>query len=475
MLKELGYRSLYLLILCMKNFVAMVFFIFEIIRYPIKNISIWLVGVLFFLIYGNVKIEVRGDRMFLMSLSLVSIMIFIANFLEKQTIDIENIDNFYLGYNIKKLKFHNNFWLKRFNEFPVKLLFWTISIIPIISICSGLEYNSEVLKEIFRNIELKLKYINSIWLATFIVCSFYCAALLIELVSLSSKIFSQSYLYKTTHSFEEFIIEREIEYYFRKLFNGVFKFQNIYISEDLRINAERTIDYIINRGNAVSSIDVQIIEFYNIAFECEGDKIDKLLEKVYSYVRPNINIKNNSSLKAIQFKRIMKALKVYYNTKWNTLGRLDVLPLGIVNIAIQDLHRLLEVENKLHLNKEYKNIFFGQYKKNVSFYLAKGNTESNLCISRIHDFLEEKFRDIKFLKQVNDIDLMMRLFFVLHKIDQKNQGINYLSPIFKSVYKYCFGEVNKDSNFTKIFRDEIKRKDLQDWIIREVNKVNKDI
>ena len=113
------------------------------------------------------KLYLQADYLF-WSARLVSIITFISNFLEKQTIDIDNKDNFYLGYNIKKLKFHNNFWLKRFNELPVKLLFWAIAIIPIITICVELEYRSKVLNEMVEIMVAHIKYIDSIWLATFI-------------------------------------------------------------------------------------------------------------------------------------------------------------------------------------------------------------------------------------------------------------------------------------------------------------------
>lgn len=129
------------------------------------------------MIYGNIVIELKGKEMFLMSVGLVSIMTFISNYLEKQTIDIENKDNFYLGYNIKKLEFHDNFWLKRFNELPVKQMFGTIAILPINTIGSELKYNSEILNEIFEIIIANIEYIDSIWLAVFIVVSFYCTAL----------------------------------------------------------------------------------------------------------------------------------------------------------------------------------------------------------------------------------------------------------------------------------------------------------
>ena len=320
------------------------FFAYDIIMHPIKNISIWLVGLLALLIYGNLSIKIKGKDMFLMSVGLVSIITFISNFLEKQTIDIDNKNNFYLGYNIKKMKFHNNFWIKKFNELPVKLLFWAIAIIPIITICVELEYRSKVLNEMVEIMVTHIKYIDSIWLAAFIVSSCYCTALLIESVDLSRKNFAQSYLYKITNNFERHKIKIEVEQDFKEIFNNIFNIKSrLGLENNFYSNVERVINYIVNKGNAVSASDSEIIEFYNIAFECEGNKIDDLLNKVYKYAK----CKEDKKIKffidiydAYILSRILKLFKLYYHIKWNTITKLHVLPSGIINIAIQDLRRL---------------------------------------------------------------------------------------------------------------------------------------
>lgn len=269
MMEKLKYRLWYLSYLCLVKFIRLLFFVYEIARHPIKNISIWSVGLLALLIYGSLSIEIKGKDMFFMSAGLVSIITFISNFLEKQTIDIANKDNFYLGYNVKKLKFHNNFWLKRFNELPVKLLFWIIAILPVISIGVELDYNNKVLNEMLGIIVAHIKYIDSIWLSAFIVGTFYCIALLIETVDLSRKNFSQSYLYKITNKFEKLKIKIEIEQDFEEIFNNIFNIKNILgLKNNYYSNVERVTNYIINKGNEVSASDYEIKEFYNIAFEC---------------------------------------------------------------------------------------------------------------------------------------------------------------------------------------------------------------
>lgn len=386
---KLKYRLWYLAYSCFRKFMRLLFFVYEIARHPIKNISIWLVGLLALLIYGSLSIEIKGKDMFFMSAGLVSIITFISNFLEKQTIDIENKDNFYLGYNIKKLKFHNNFWFKRFNELPVKLLFWIIAIFPIISIGVELDYSSKVLNEMLRIIVAHIKYIDSIWLSAFIVGSFYCIALLIETIDLSRKNFSQSYLYKITNKFEKLKIKIEIEQDFEEIFNNIFSIKNILgLENNYYSNVERVTNYIINKGNEVSASDSEIIEFYNIAFECEGSKIDDLLNKGYKYAKCDTNKKIKYFIDNYLLRSIIKLLELYYHIKWNTIIKLNVLPIEIVNIATQDLSGLLGIETKLHGNEEYKNIFWGIHTENKYYWFSKDKEESNLCISKLCAILE---------------------------------------------------------------------------------------
>lgn len=475
MMENLKYKLVYSFIVCFRKVMDILFFAYEIIRHPIKNISIWLVGLLALLIYGNLSIEIKGKDMFFMSVGLVSIITFISNFLEKQTIDIDNKDNFYLGYNIKKMKFHNNLWFKKFNELPVKLLFWTIAILPIIMIGVELEYRSKVLNEMVEIIVSYIKYIDSIWLAAFIVSSFYCTALLIESVDLSRKNFSQSYLYKITNSLEMLKIKIEIKQDFKEIFNNIFNIKSrLGLENNFYSNVERVINYIVNKGNAVSASDSEIIEFYNIAFECEGNKIDELLNKIYKYSKCKEDKKIKIFIDTYMLSSILKQLQLYYHIKWNTITKLHVLPSGIVNIAIQDLNRLLQIEMQLHQNGEYKKIFWGIYRRK-KYYFSEDKTKSNLCISRICEILEEKFRDINFLNQYNDIDRMMKLFDVLNRVDSQTKDKRYFSPIFKILFEHIIDERSNENDFVKLFYDKMKKQVLPEYLISKRNEVSKNI
>ena len=380
-----------------------------------------------------------------------------------------------MGYNIKKLKFHNNLWFKRFNELPVKLLFWTIAILPIMMIGVELEYRSKVLNEMVEIIVSYIKYIDSIWLAAFIVSSFYCTALLIESVDLSRKNFSQSYLYKITNSFEMLKIKIEIEQDFKEIFNNIFNIKSrLGLENNFYSNAERVINYIVNKGDAVSASDSEIIEFYNIAFECEGNKIDELLNKIYKYAKCKEDKKKKFCIVTYMLSSILKQLQLYYHIKWNTITKLHVLPSGIVNIAIQDLNRLLQIEMQLHQNEEYKKIFWGIY-RSEKYHFNEDKTESNLCISRICEILEEKFRDINFLNQYNDIDRMMKLFDVLNRVDSQTKDKRYFSPIFKILFEHIIDERSNENDFVKLFYDSMKNKYLPECLISERKEVSKNI
>jgi putative uncharacterized protein (fragment) len=472
MMENLIYKLLHSFIECLRKFMEVLFFAYEIIRHPIKNISIWLVGLLTLLIYGNLSIEIKGKDMFFMSAGLVSIITFISNFLEKQTIDIDNKDNFYLGYNIKKLEFHRNFWLKRFNELPVKLLFWVIAIIPVITIFVELEYKSIVLNKIVEIIVASIKYIDSIWLATFIVSSFYCTAILIESVNLSRKKFSQSYLYKITNNIERNKIIIEVKQDFKEMFNSVFNIKSrLGLEDNFNSNVERVINYIVNKGNEVSTSDSEIIEFYNIAFECERKKINDLLNKVDEYAGDK---KIKLFIYTYMLSRILELLKSYYRIKWNTIIRLHVLPSEIINIAIQDLRVLLEIETRLHGNKEYENIFWEIYTRN-EYDFREDKKESNFCISKICKILEKKFRDIKFLDCINNMDTMMNLFDVLNKIDSQIEEDRYFSPIFSTIFKHTIDNKNEDNEFVQLFYDKMKKQDLPEYLISKRNEVTKNI
>lgn len=474
-----------LFVVCLRKIFELFFFIIEIVIRPIKNISIWMIVLLSsFLIVGKVPIPLKGKEMFLMSVGLVSIMIFISSFLERQTVDIDKKDNFYLGYNIKKLEFHDNFWLKRFNELPVYLLFWIIASFPIIEICSRLESNFEILNNVFKSINEIIEYIKVIWLSTFVVISTYCTALLIESVALSSKTFSQSYLYKTTNLYEKIKIGAEIKQFFEKLFNNIFSFKTIVgLGDDLQFKIERGIDYIINRGAEVSSNEEELHKFYNLAFNCESKKIDDIIERIKKYCETEENKKIRYIIYAFLRKKNLDIIYWYYIHKWNILNRLKVMPTEIVNLAIRDLWRLLDIENDFYRSKDYQDLFWricnGDIKSGrlsrSNNKLNRDNTKRNYCIYRICLVIQEKVEDINFLNQLKNPNDIMDLLNVLEEIDKKGKNSNYFSSIFSILFSWTTDSKDKDNNFIDLFSEMMSNEHMPVYLMNERVNCSKNI
>lgn len=464
-----------LLRFCLTQIVEASIFVYEIIRNPIKNVSIWLIGILSLMIYENIEIALKGKEMIMMTVGLVSILTYISNFLEKQTLDIDNKKNFYLGHNIKKLKFHDNFWLKRFNELSVRLVLWVVALAPIVVICAEKNYRNEILNEIFENVAVEMKYIESIWLSVFIVVSFYSAALLIESVALSTESYSQNKLYKTINNSEKHVIKIKIKQYFRDLFKKVFGLKSILGSNnDFYDKAEKAITYIINRGNEVSLTDSEKIEFHSRAFQCEEKEIDELFNKVYKYAQCDPNKKISHAIAVFLFNKIMNLLKFYYDVKWSSLIKLEVLPLEIITFAIPDLNILLKIDKVFYQNAEYKRIFWGIY-RSEDYYSHEDMTKSNLCISKILAILKDKFRDINFLNQCNDMTMMMNLFDVLNRIDSQTKDDRCFPPIFKILFRHIIDDRSKENAFVESFLTRMKNKRLPEYLISESNNVSKEI
>lgn len=466
-----------------RKIMKIIFFIYELMRYPIKNISIWIIGFLTYFMHGNVTVNFKGNEMFLMSVGLVSIMIFISNFLDRQTVDIDDKNNFYLGHNLKKFKFHDNFWFKRFNEVPISLLFWIIASFPIIVICSELQFNSKFLNNVFKNVNANIKHIEFVWLAVFIVISIYFTALLIESVALSSKSFSQSYLYSTTNLYEKDKINKEIKHYFKNSFNYIFNFKALVGFNDHSYqDIELLINYIINRGKEVALTDEEIKKFYSVAFECEQEKIDELQKKLEKYIGTDKDKKIIVKFNTVLLKKTLNFVRLYYIRKWDTLSKLDVLPSEIVKIAYTDLMNLFEFEEKLNKNKEYREIFWGNNRR--TFKQDVKDERENLCISKIHEVISEKYNNILFLTKFNDTELLMDLFKVLNKIDllfdnlKKSYPLvmssDYFPSMFKIIFKKIIDNKNKDIDFIESFCQKMSESGFPGYIIKENIKLSKE-
>ena len=78
--------------------ISIIAFCYEIIRYPISNISIWAVVGLAYIININVELSLNAEKMFSLSLGSLAIVFFITNYLESKVVDIDKKENFYLQH-----------------------------------------------------------------------------------------------------------------------------------------------------------------------------------------------------------------------------------------------------------------------------------------------------------------------------------------------------------------------------------------
>lgn len=134
----------------------------------------------------------------------------------------------------------------------------------------------------------------------------------------------------------------------------------------------------------------------------------------------------------------------------------------------------MKIEKNLYQNIEYKKIFWGIYIGD-KYYFRKYKTESNLCISKICEILEEKFKDIKFLDRFNDMDTMMTLFDVLNKIDSQIEDNRYFSPIFRVIFEHTIDARSKENTFVKLFYNSMEKRHLPKYLFNERNNASKSI
>ena len=90
----------------------LIMFFIDIVLHPIKNISCIFIVVLYVLLEKANIDKLSGKDMFLFSVGMDTVLIFIVSFLQSVTVEANNKEKFYLGYNLKR-NLYNNFWIKR--------------------------------------------------------------------------------------------------------------------------------------------------------------------------------------------------------------------------------------------------------------------------------------------------------------------------------------------------------------------------
>lgn len=443
-------------------------FCYEIIRYPISNISVWLVVGLACIINKDVKPSLNAEEMFSLSLGSLAIVFFITNYLESKTVDIYNKENFYLGFNIMRWRFHNNFWLQKFNDIPIKLFFWIIIVIPIIILCTEVKHNIKILDGVTNVVSKNSRLIISIWIATFAISTFYCVAILIEAVSLSRKSFSKSDLYDSSKWGEKIAIEYKVKGYFEKEFHNIFSIKYILGSDvEFVTDVSSFINYIFNRAKEVSNNEEEINKYIELAFREESNVIENSLKRIIGIYGNKISNETIVVIKNYLIKKYIERLYWYFNNKWNTIALLDIPSLILLKIVCKDLRFLLEIERKLKSNDLYREIFWGKYRKHKHIILERNLVDSNLCVSQIEEILERKIEDINFLDKLNDTDIIFDILEILKEIDDETKTTHYFINIFATIYSCIYKVEMKDIKVIKEFFKKLKSKYVSSYLCAE--------
>ena len=439
--------------------IGFIAFCIELVRHPINNISVWAIGGLACFINKYVELLLNANKMFSLSLGSLAIVFFITNYLESKVVDIDKKENFYLGFNIMRRRFHDNFWLQKFNDIPIKRFFGAIIAIPTIILCTELKYNIKILDDVTSVVNKNSRLIISIWVATFVISAFYCVAILIEAVSLSRKSFSKSALYDSSKWGEKIAIEYKVKKDFKKIFYDLFSIKYILESDvEFVTDVSNFINYIFNRAKEVSNNEEEINKYIELAFREESNVIENSLKRIIGIYGNKISNETIVAIKNYLIKKYIERLYWYFNNKWNTIKLLDIPPLILLKIARKDLRFLLEIERKLKSNDLYREIFWGKYRKHKHIILERNLLDSNLCVSQIEEILERKIEDINFLDKLNDTDIIFDILEILREIDDETKTTHYFTNIFATIYSCIYKVEMKDIKVIKEFFKKLKFK-----------------
>ena len=451
--------------------------IFEILSNLIINISVWLLVVLSFVIYKNIKISLTSLTKFKIAGGFLTIIVFISNFFQNQTVDSENIDNYYLGYNIKKQNLYDNFWVKIFSNIRLKLLLCIVVIFPFILLISEFNFKWEIINWIIKIVRKGNEYIESIWLASLIIVSLNYIAVFIEASNLVRIDFSKVYLYKSTNDQEKYNIETKLSNYFTKEFNKIFNtlFTRRAIN-NISNKATNMTKFIINKSNEYCTSNFERMKYCKIAFNCERDSIEKLVNNISVCENDN----KESIIKIKIFEDNLKLIKYYYNSKWNCLKNLDVLPTLFIKLCVRDLNMLLKIEKKFKDNKTYRDIMWTSRNAEIRTPdWVQNDVQINLNIFRIVEELNKRFRFSDFLSKLNEMDEtieqheeldskkeIVKLLDVLNEIDNLTEQTKYFFELFDAIFssnnnKVYFEKLIKymcDKNVRRNFSEDFNKK-----------------
>lgn len=389
-------------------------FVLNLIMHPILNISFWLIPMVFYLYSCNdnyrliiCDFEIDTDHMFLTAAGLISILSFITNYLQSETVDDDSKESYYLGYNVRKLLYYDNFWFKQFNLFSVRFFYWSILIVPSLLILSKFRIDINFIAGIAKIISNNKEILKILWLSMLTIALIYCFAIFIETIHISKTYFSLKSIYRSTNFLEEETIKKKIRKNTNKVLDRLFRFNNILsIRSEFSDKVDNYVSHALIRGSVVNNDIKGYIKYIKLITETEVDRVDELADKIL-----HINSSyEKTKLKPVRFIKgqilslYMDKLSLYYKNKWNVINYRCKENKIFMFLAIGDLNKLNYIENKLSEAYAYKKYFWGicdcyQYNKFKSV-----ETKSNICTSKIIHLFLFRINSKKFLNDIEFID-----------------------------------------------------------------------
>lgn len=462
--------------------------------------------------------------MFALSVGLVSIVTYISRFLETQISDGYSSEDYYLGVNLKRNIYYENFWLHIFNHFPAKLLFWSIALIPSIILfpkipVKKLDPYFVDLKELISSHELLLK---SVWCSVFAVVSLLCIGVLIESIYLTRKIFSGRRKYsKRLVSNAKRSIRMQVKNEYQNLFYNAFSIRRmnkyviktrkrhetgvIFISKiDVKdpesVSEEISIyDIVRDAHNFVGNKPDELNEYFDIVFDAET-RVMEMRVKRFLY------IKDKGLPLYKKYKTIMlQFVDQYYLDKWGAIALSQSVYFSEVNLikmAVNDLKILRKIDSTFTIDEEYLNIFwdntgsrsrqpiFSPWRISLSsvekmglYRLISKSDCFHKAITYILIVFHHAFCSPEFIHSLSDDSWLINNFFVELSLfektgkqrivdsDGKLSNCNVRINIFKDYFNTILNEELNDNKARFVFRDLFGDKNsYKDQIVYESTK-----
>lgn len=457
----------------------LIMFFIDIVLHPIKNISCIFIVVLYVLLEKTNIHKLSGKDMFLFSAGMVTVLTFIVSFLQSVTVESNNKEKFYFGYNLKR-NLYNNFWIKRLYEMNIKLFLWLIFIIPCLRIATNYHYEYTILNNFIDFIKKKENNLYCIWVSIIVVVCIYFAAILIESIDITKNKFRLSNFYAARNEMTKNIIELEVEKEYRNYFknalnNSVERFYNFYN----QINVYNLMRYIFRRANEVTDTQDEFNEYLNHVFNAENDCVDEIFIKIDDLIKSICKIKNPyiKKIKVRSLKKYFKKLKSYYVKKWNSIKQSSYYKysfLAICKIINNDLIGVTDLEDKFinkiedeDIKKIYKDLFEDDCSNEMIFRDSK--MVGNICISRIIAVLIEMCKKKEMYEELN---FNNDIYIIFNTLNLRHDLKNYISKVFEYIFDYILKCENRNNNFTKEFCNILKSNycDQYKYIINEAKK-----